>query len=86
MTNHIHHEAADLFGSEIALQASRLEPAMKPNEAQAVAKAAGDLRKQSGYPENQRALIRSLPERTTLLLCRWVMDRRFASQCITHAE
>lgn len=82
MTNHIEHEAADLFGLEIVLQASRLRPMLEPDEAQDVAQAAGKLIERSRYPQSQRALIQSLPDRTTLLLCRWVMDRGFAEQCL----
>jgi hypothetical protein len=87
MSKHIQSELVSLFGRPMVSRAQAtdvIELDLTAARMDAVHDATDALLQHSGKPKLQRAVIASLDDMTTLMLCMWLLDTDFASRIYSH--
>jgi hypothetical protein len=74
-------ELTALFGPEVLQECWRLPTAIRAGQARKVGKLAGMLTNVD-TPKQQRVFIQAMPLADRVLLCRWLADREYASNCV----
>jgi len=74
-------ELTRLFGPSVVQECWDIPTAIKSGQARKIGHLATILSK-GRTPGKQRAFIEAMPLDDRLLLCRWLVDREYASNCV----
>ena len=74
-------ELTHLFGPSVMQECWSISTAIKSGQARKIGHLATILGKER-TPGKQRAFIEAMPLGDRLLLCRWLADREYASNCV----
>ena len=81
----LERELKALFGPVVASECWGITTTPEVGQVRRIGQIAASLRTVDG-PEGQRVFIQTLPLPEQLLLCRWLADRDYASNCISKGK